>query len=801
MLRLRSVLFLLVCMLITSVAGVRAESLTTCQELLCQRDNIKDVMKRVVDFQEEAFGGRIITDWKVGTFYSGVYAAYQATGDEHFYQAALKWCEAANWTLSENHFFADDICTAQTFLDVYMKDQDPKMIANVKEVLEKYFTKETVKRNELGWAVWKGDERPFIGRNVWWWCDSLYMAPPVFSRMYAATKDQRYLDLLNSFYWDTVDFLFKENDGLFARDETYFDKKTPSGKPVYWSRGNGWVYGGLIRTLDYIPESDQNKQKYIDLFVKMTDAIVKYQQPDGLWRPGINDPSWKTMKETSGTSFYCFGLLGGINRGYLDRKIYLPVALKAWQGLLECINSEGRLGYAQLVAGGPAHVRPNDFVDYTNGAFLLAASELYKMNLSKQDFVELREPYDIKFLSRDGMWTWFNDERVIYDGDGLFIGSNDSNGYSRVDYYSVVNAQSPYVYQPSILSSWSSKDDHNNPALLQIDRNTILACYSQHNLEKTWYTRTAKLGGSKAFRTVNWGKEVAIEAPALTTYNNLMKLSDENGRIYNFMRCVGWNPTVLTSDDNGQTWSEPFDFIHSGNDRTRPYVKYASNSKDRIDFIYTDAHPRQAPNNNVYHIYYSAGNFYKSDGTLIKSMEQVKTDPLVPSDGTMIYNGSTDGRGWVWDLEYAADGTPVVAFINSVDGAVGNDLRYRLATLNDGKWLQSQIAYAGTHIYDREQHYAGGIAIDPENTSHIYISCDVDPVTGIKMQGGKYQIFKGICDNGQWQYQQLTFDAQVDNLRPIVPRNHKHKDMVIWCRGRYDTYEDFDTEIVGIIEK
>ncbi len=782
---------------------IYGEALTVSQEMLTRPENIKDVMKRVVSYQEGVFGNRVITDWKVGTFYSGVYAAYMATGDEDFYQSALRWSQAADWKLSGRTFFADDICTGQTFLDIYLKDRDPSMIVNLSAALDKYFGKTRLSRNEMGWVPWAGDEGDFNGRNLWWWCDSLYMAPPVLSRMYAATGDEKYLELLHFLFWDTVDFLFKERDGLFARDETYFGKKTPNGKPMYWSRGNGWVYAGLIRTLDYIPDTDPQKQKYIDLFVKMTDTIVEYQQSDGLWRSAINDPTWKPMKETSGTSFYCFGLLGGINRGYLEKKTYLPVALKAWQGLLGCINNDGRLGYAQLVAGAPANVRPSDSIDYTHGAFLLASSELYKMNLTRSDFAELKGPYDIKLLSQDGTWTWFNDERVIFDGDGLYIGSNDSKGYSRVDYYSIAEAQSPYAYQPFVLSSWSSKDDHNNPALVKLDRNTILACYAQHNLERKWYYRIGKLGGPADFRTINWQPEVVVDAPAVTTYNNLFRLSSENGRLYNFIRCVGWNPTILISDDDAKTWQQPFDFIRSGDDWTRPYVKYSSNGIDRIDFIYTDAHPREAARNNVYHMYYKAGNFYKSDGTLIRSMEQVRSNPLTPSDGTLVYSGSSEGRGWVWDLEYDKQGQPVAAFINSADGATGNDLRYRLAYWDNAsaKWSQSQIAFAGTHIYDREQHYAGGIAIDPENVDQIYISCNIDPVSGKRLPGGKYQIFKGKLQEGSWNYQQLTFDAQVDNIRPIVPRNHKYSDMVIWCRGRYDTYEDYETAIVGIINK
>ncbi len=783
--------------------SVSAESINTAQQILTHPASVKEIMQRVADYQEKDFGGVIQTDWKVGTYYSGLYAAYQATGDEAFREKALAWCEAANWTLSENHFFADDICAAQTFLDVYLDEKDPSMIADTAAALEPYFGKETIDRKQLGHAVWKGDPRPFTGRNVWWWCDSLYMAPPVLTRMYSATGDQRYLDLLHTLYWDTVDFLFSEDDGLFYRDESFFGMETPSGKPVYWSRGNGWVYGGLIRTLDHLPADDPHRQDYIDLFVKMTRSLVDLQQADGMWRPALNDPDWKPSKESSGTAFFTFGLLAGINRGYLEKEAYLPVALKAWEGLVGCINTDGRLGYAQLVGKAPHHVRPTDSIDYTHGAFLLAASELYKMDLKNSDFAELEDPYEVKLLARDGAWTWFNDERVLYDGAGLYIGSIDSKGTSRIDYYSTIHVQSPFAYQPYPLSSWQSKDDHNNPALLQLASGDLLAAYSKHNLEDVWYTRRGNKKGPDDWRTVEWSDEQPIEAVAKTTYNNLFQLTAENGRVFNFMRLVGWNPTLFISGDEGQTWSEPIELIRSGNERTRPYVKYSSNGVDRIDLIFTDAHPRKDNENNVYHIYYQNEAFHKSDGTLIRTLEEVKSQPLLPSDGTRIYAGTEAGRGWVWDLEYDKNGQPVVAFINSVDNEIGNDLRYRLAHWDNvsKKWTQRQIAFAGTHLYDREEHYAGGIAIDPQNTDVIYLSADVDPATGAPNSTGRYQMFRGTLEHGSWSFEQLTHDAQVDNIRPIVPRGHDFDKIALWVQGRYTTYTDYDTAIVGILEK
>ena len=156
-------------------------------------------------------------------------------------------------------------------------------------------------------------------------------------------------------------------------------------------------------------------------------------------------------------------------------------------------------------------------------------------------------------------------------------------------------------------------------------------------------------------------------------------------------------------------------------------------------------------------------------------------------------------------MEYDKDGNPVAAYISSADGAAGDDLRYRYARWDSDKkeWLDKQIAFAGTNLYVPENHYAGGIAIDPEKTDTVYISTDVDPATGQKNSSGHYQIYKGSIssDISKCEWVQLTSDTDTDNIRPIVPREHGCKICLIWLQGQYKAYTDYNTSIVGIIEK
>lgn len=781
-------------------------------EPLVQQDFIKSVMDRVIAFQEAAYGPTRISDWKAGTYYTGVFAAYLATKDTRYRDAAKAWGETAQWAIGSSPFYADDICKGQTMLDLYLEQKDPRYIADLKRSFEPYFTQKTITTKDIHRHGPQRDDLEFNGRNLWWWCDALYMAPPVLARMHTATGEQRYLDLLHRLYWDTVDHLYDETTSLFFRDSGFFPKDPANATEkdkIFWSRGNGWVYAGLIRTLDHLPENDPMRGRYLTLYHELTRKLVTLQQPDGLWRSWLNRPDLEQTPESSGTAFFAYGLLAGINRGWLDRQSYLPVALRAWRGLTSKIGTDGRLGFAQLVDAAPNPVRPESYIDYTHGALLLAASELYTMKLDRAQLAALEPRHRASLLLTDGTWTWYNDERAILADSHLYLGAVDRSGRVKVYAYRLDPTNAPSIYaNPVELSTWTEQDDHNNPAFLRYD-NTLLAVYARHNTAANWNWRKATIpsevpGWGKL--PITWSEEFSFSTKAKSTYANLARLSGEKGRIFNFYRADGFDPNVAWSDDGAQTWKGGYAFMESGDDRTRPYVKYADNGKDRIDFIYTDGHPREETNNNIYHMYYQGGAFHRSDGSVVRTLEETRKQPLRPADGTRVYDGAGPlGRGWVHDLEYGAAGTPVAAFISSPDGDEGSDLRYWISRWNKRtlSWETQAIAYAGSHLYSRERHYAGGIALDPENERVVYISANVDPATGQPNGTGRYQIYRGVAQEeagSRFTWEQLTFDVQADNLRPFVPRQHGRKDApcVMWMRGDYRSYTDYRTDIFGI---
>ncbi len=316
-------------------------------------------LRKVADYYLASFGNTTVNDWIRSTFYTGLMATYRATKDNKYRDASLSWADANQWKPATGDArFADNQCCAQTYAELYLDAMpgDPKMLAPISTVLDDMVA------------------NPKAGRVEWWWCDSLFMAPAALARYAKATGKAQYLDLMHSMYWDTTDFLYNKQVNLFWRDSNYV------GKNVYWARGNGWVFGGLARIMDYLPAADAKKPNYETLFKDMAAALLKLQQPDGFWRSDLLDANRFPNPESSGTAFFTYGMAWGIHHGLLDRATYLPSALAGWNALIKtALNDTGKIGWVQVVASAPGAAMAGDTKDYAAGAFLLAGSELLEL--------------------------------------------------------------------------------------------------------------------------------------------------------------------------------------------------------------------------------------------------------------------------------------------------------------------------------------------------------------------------------------------------------------------------------------
>ncbi|WP_263380155.1 glycoside hydrolase family 88/105 protein [Granulicella paludicola] len=324
--------------------------------------DIQVAMRKVADWQIAYAGAKFNQQWTYAPLYEGLIMASRSMHDPTYESVVEKTAKGFDWQLVDDRFpHADDEALGRVYLELYQAHPDPKKIASVKTILDR--------------LVARPDDP---NKPVWWWCDALYMAPPVLMRMYAVTGDRKYIDYMDREWWITYNLLYDKNEQLYFRDASFLQRKEKNGKPLFWARGNGWVLAGLAQLLELMPRDYPTRPKYIAEYKEMSAKIASLQQPDGLWKTGLLDPENYSMSEVSGSAFYTYGLAWGIHRKLLDAKLFQPVVAKSWAGMVSHIYASGRLGSIQPVGAAPDAFTASSSYVFGVGGFLLAGSELNK---------------------------------------------------------------------------------------------------------------------------------------------------------------------------------------------------------------------------------------------------------------------------------------------------------------------------------------------------------------------------------------------------------------------------------------
>lgn len=334
-------------------------------------------MKKYADYRTPSFVRGVTRPsniWTRGVYYEGLMALYSIYPREEYYDYAYDWSEYHNWGMRNGNTTrnADDYCCGQTYIDLYNICPKPEMLKNIKSNINMLVNTPQV--------------------NDWWWVDAVQMGMPVFAKLGKLAGEQKYFDKMWEMYQYTRNVhgekgMYNPKDCLWWRDQDFDPPyKEPNGEDCYWSRGNGWVYAALVRVLNEIPSDEKHRQDYINDFLAMSKAIKNCQREDGFWNVSLHDPTNFGGKETTGTALFVYGMAWGVRNGFLDRSEYLPVLLKGWNAMVkEAVHPNGFLGFVQGTGKEPKDGQPvtydsvPDFEDYGVGCFLLAGTEIYKL--------------------------------------------------------------------------------------------------------------------------------------------------------------------------------------------------------------------------------------------------------------------------------------------------------------------------------------------------------------------------------------------------------------------------------------
>lgn len=389
--KIRYIAFLL---LLVPLITMKAESV----------EQVKAMITKVNDYWQTHHQPQDRAVWNIAVYHTGNMAAYQLIDNPQWLRYSELWAEHNHWqgatekdsskwlykTYGEDPqhvLFGDWQVCFQTYIDLYHLSPDPVRIARAKEVMS-----------------YEADSK---ANDYWWWSDALYMVMPVLTKMYKLTGEVKYLDKLydNILYSDSI--MLDHDTGLYYRDARYVypAHQTASGKKDFWSRGDGWVLAGLAKVLQDMPKTYPHYSFFLKKYVRMAYAVAKLQQKEGYWTRSLLDPAQAPGPETSGTAFFTYGILWGVNNGILPDKDFKTVIKRSWKYLSKtALQKDGSVGYMQPIgdrAIAGQSLDQHSQADFGVGAFLLASCEY------------------VRYLANN---KYYDKKKSVFTGGGVFVG-------------------------------------------------------------------------------------------------------------------------------------------------------------------------------------------------------------------------------------------------------------------------------------------------------------------------------------------------------------------------------------------
>lgn len=357
---------------------------------------ILEIINRVNTYWQTNNSAQVRSFWDNAAYHTGNMEVYKLLKDRKFLQYSIDWAKHNEWKGAKSDkkeewrydygetdefvLFGDYQICFQTYCDLYNLEPADYKIARAKEVMEYQMSTDK--------------------NDYWWWADGLYMVMPVMTKLYNITGNSLYLDKLYEYLSYADGIMYDAEAGLYYRDARYVypAHKTDKGRKDFWARGDGWVFAGLAKVLQDLPANEKHRAHYTERFKTMAQAIAASQQAEGYWTRSMLDPEQAPGYETSGTAFFTYGLLWGMNNGLLDKEHYEPVVAKAWQYLTTvALQKDGKVGYVQPIGDRaiPGQViDANSTANFGVGAYLLAACEMYRFVNANDADVNLAAGWD-----------------------------------------------------------------------------------------------------------------------------------------------------------------------------------------------------------------------------------------------------------------------------------------------------------------------------------------------------------------------------------------------------------------------
>lgn len=248
--------------------------------------------------------------------------------------------------------------------------------ANVRPQIEVYLDWITKRQFRMGDNT-LARQRPL---PVTLWLDDLYMSVPGLAQMGALTGDRRYHE-------DAVRQILQFSKRMFVADKGLYMHAWVEGMEphpaFHWGRANGWAVMAMVELLEVLPADHPGRSAVLDQLRAHLAGLAKLQSGIGLWHQLLDRPD--SYLETSASAMFAYSIARAVNRGWVDRRAFAPVAMLAWNGVSTKISNRGEVEDVSVGTGvgfdpafyyfRPRHVR----AAHGYGPVLLAGAEIIAM--------------------------------------------------------------------------------------------------------------------------------------------------------------------------------------------------------------------------------------------------------------------------------------------------------------------------------------------------------------------------------------------------------------------------------------
>ena len=388
-------------------------------------------------------GGFRLTSYEWGVTYSGVLAAYEATGDEAYRDYVGKRHQlladiapvfqkiyAKNKAIDGNirrvidpHALDDAgaVCCSMIKAVMLMEDgrwkkerlrvgersSGMKFAAALRAVIDNYADYIMNKEYRLG----DGTFARLRPQKNTVWLDDMFMGIPTVAYMGRLTGEQRYYDEAARQVRQFADRMWVAERQLFRHG--WVEAMTPH-PAFFWGRANGWAILTMCEVLDVLPSDHPQRQAITDLLRKHAEGLARLQHHNGFWHQLLDRSD--TYLETSATAIYTYCLAHAVNKGWIDAKAFGPVALMGWHAVASQVSDKGQvenvcvgtgMGFdAAFYAYRPVHV----MAAHGYGPVIWAGAEIIrllkqqhpKLNDSAVQFYDEEVPTNQPIFNYDG---------------------------------------------------------------------------------------------------------------------------------------------------------------------------------------------------------------------------------------------------------------------------------------------------------------------------------------------------------------------------------------------------------------